>query len=99
MPEKIVALDRKVPDFSLPATGGKPWKLSSLAGRNVVVYFYPRDNTSGCTKEGMDFRDLYPQFRKAKTEAKRALHAGQRARIWPAHCGHSTGSSASHSSK
>jgi peroxiredoxin Q/BCP len=68
MPDKTVALDRKVPDFSLPATGGKLWKLSSLGGRNLVVYFYPRDNTSGCTKEGTDFRDLYPQFRKAKTE-------------------------------
>jgi peroxiredoxin Q/BCP len=68
MPDKTVALDRKVPDFSLPASGGKPWKLSALSGRNVVVYFYPRDNTSGCTQEGIDFRDLYAQFRKAKTE-------------------------------
>jgi peroxiredoxin Q/BCP len=68
MPDKTVALDRKVPDFSLPASGGKPWKLSALSGRNVVIYFYPRDNTSGCTQEGIDFRDLYPQFRKAKTE-------------------------------
>jgi len=68
MPDKSVALDRKVPDFSLPASGGKPWKLSALSGRNVVIYFYPRDNTSGCTQEGIDFRDLYAQFRKAKTE-------------------------------
>ena len=68
MPDKTVALDRKVPDFSLPASGGKPWKLSALSGRNVVIYFYPRDNTSGCTQEGIDFRDLYAQFRKAKTE-------------------------------
>src|SRR5580765_7063127 len=68
MPDKTVALDRKVPDFSLPASGGKPWKLSALSGRNVVIYFYPRDNTSGCTQEGIDFRDLYAQFRKSKTE-------------------------------
>ena len=68
MPDKTVALDRKVPDFSLPASGGKPWNLSALSGRNVVIYFYPRDNTSGCTQEGIDFRDLYAQFRKAKTE-------------------------------
>jgi len=68
MPDKTVALDRKVPDFSLPASGGKPWKLSALSGRNVVIYFYPRDNTSGCTQEGIDFRDLYAQFSKAKTE-------------------------------
>jgi len=65
---KTAALDKKVPDFSLPSTGGRPWKLSGTAGRNLVVYFYPRDNTSGCTKEGEAFRDLYPQFRKAKTE-------------------------------
>jgi peroxiredoxin Q/BCP len=68
MANKTVALDRKVPDFSSPATGGKPWRLSGLAGRNVVIYFYPRDNTSGCTKEGEAFRDLYPKFRKARTE-------------------------------
>jgi peroxiredoxin Q/BCP len=59
---------RKVPDFSLPATGGKPWKLSAAAGRPLVVYFYPKDNTSGCTQEGIDFRDLYVQFRKAGAE-------------------------------
>jgi peroxiredoxin Q/BCP len=65
---KTVRLDAKVPDFSLPATGGHPWSLESTKGRNLVVYFYPKDSTSGCTKEGMAFRDLYPQFRKAKTE-------------------------------
>ena len=65
MPDKTVALDRKVPDFALPATGGKAWKLSAAAGRKLVVYFYPKDNTSGCTQEGIDFRDLHAQFRKA----------------------------------
>jgi peroxiredoxin Q/BCP len=68
MPEKKVALDGKVPEFALPATGGGTWKLSAAKGRNLVVYFYPRDNTTGCTQEGIDFRDLYPQFRKAGTE-------------------------------
>ena len=68
MSAKSASIDRKVPEFSLPATGGKPWKLSAAAGRNLVIYFYPRDNTSGCTKESVAFRDLYPQFRKAKTE-------------------------------
>jgi peroxiredoxin Q/BCP len=67
MADKTVALGRKVPEFSLPSTGG-PWKLSSAAGRKLVVYFYPRDSTSGCTKEGMAFRDLHAQFRKAGTE-------------------------------
>jgi peroxiredoxin Q/BCP len=68
MPDKTVQLDRKVPEFSLPATGGRAWKLSGAAGRRLVVYFYPRDNTSGCTAEGVAFRDLYAQFRKAGTE-------------------------------
>jgi peroxiredoxin Q/BCP len=65
MADKTVALGRKVPDFSLPATGGKPWKLSAAAGRQLVVYFYPKDSTSGCTQEGTDFRDLHAQYRKA----------------------------------
>jgi len=68
MPDKKVAIDRKVPAFSLPATGGKTWRLADAAGRNLVVYFYPRDATSGCTKEGESFRDLYAEFRKAGTE-------------------------------
>jgi peroxiredoxin Q/BCP len=67
MADKTAALDRKVPDFSLPSTGAKPFKLSAVAGHKLVIYFYPRDNTSGCTKEGLEFRDLHPQFRKAKT--------------------------------
>jgi len=68
MPDKTATLDKKVPDFALPATGGHTWKLSGATGRNLVVYFYPRDMTTGCTQEGIDFRDLYPQFKKAKTE-------------------------------
>jgi thioredoxin-dependent peroxiredoxin len=66
MAEKIAAIGRKVPDFSLPSTGGKPWKLSEARGRTVVVYFYPKDNTSGCTSESIAFRDLHDAFRKAK---------------------------------
>jgi peroxiredoxin Q/BCP len=67
MADKTVTPGQKVPDFSLPSTGG-PWELSSVAGRKLVVYFYPRDNTSGCTKEGIAFRDLYSEFRKAGAE-------------------------------
>jgi peroxiredoxin Q/BCP len=66
MAERKAAVGRKVPDFTLPATGGSPWKLSAASGRKVVVYFYPKDNTSGCTREGIDFRDLHADFRKAK---------------------------------
>jgi peroxiredoxin Q/BCP len=66
MAEKTAALGRKVPDFSLPATGGKPWKLSDGAGRKLVLYFYPKDSTSGCTKEGTDFAGLHADFRKAR---------------------------------
>jgi thioredoxin-dependent peroxiredoxin len=62
---KVVAVGRKTPAFSLPSTGGKGWKLADAAGGKLVVYFYPRDNTTGCTKEGEAFRDLYPAFRKA----------------------------------
>ena len=68
MTDKTATPGKKVPDFSLPATGGKPWKLSAAAGRKLVVYFYPKDNTSGCTKEGEAFRDLHAKFRKAGTE-------------------------------
>jgi peroxiredoxin Q/BCP len=68
MPDKTVALDRKVPDFALPATGGANWKLSAARGRKLVVYFYPKDNTSGCTAEGVAFADLHDAFRRAGTE-------------------------------
>ena len=67
MPSKSVAIDQKVPAFSRPATGGKTWKLGDAAGGKLVLYFYPRDNTAGCTTEGAAFRDLYPKFTKAST--------------------------------
>ncbi len=53
------------PDFTLLDTDGVPVTLSALRGQPVVVYFYPRDNTPGCTKEACGFRDLYPQFQGA----------------------------------
>jgi len=58
----------KVPDFSLPMTGGGTWRLKDAAGGKLVLYFYPRDMTSGCTRESQDFRDLAPAFRKAGTQ-------------------------------
>ncbi|HVN47063.1 MAG TPA: peroxiredoxin [Steroidobacteraceae bacterium] len=57
----------KVPDFSLPKTGGGTWSLKDAAGSKLVIYFYPRDMTTGCTRESQDFRDHAPAFRKAET--------------------------------
>ena len=62
-----VAVGKKVPAFSSLVTGGGSWKSSTAAGKNLVIYFYPRDNTPGCTKEGEAFRDLAPAFAKANT--------------------------------
>lgn len=59
--------DSVISDFELPATGNTTFKLSEHRGQNVVVYFYPKDNTSGCTLEGQEFRDLYGDFGKANT--------------------------------
>lgn len=55
-------LDTKVPDFSLPATSGQTFSLAAQAGKVVVIYFYPKDSTPGCTTEGQQFRDLHDQF-------------------------------------
>jgi peroxiredoxin Q/BCP len=57
-------LGKKVADFAVPGTGGT-FKLSEHRGRPVVLYFYPKDNTPGCTMEGAQFRDLYKKFEKA----------------------------------
>jgi peroxiredoxin Q/BCP len=55
----------KIKDFSLPSSGGGTWAPKDAAGRKLVIYFYPKDMTSGCTRESQDFRDLYSAFRKA----------------------------------
>jgi len=60
-----VAIGKKVPDFRAASTGGE-FRLKDAAGGKLVLYFYPKDNTSGCTKEGEAFRDLSAEFRKAK---------------------------------
>ena len=62
-----VAVGKKVPTFCLPVTGGGNWKPADAAGKKVVIYFYPKDMTSGCTLESQNFRDLQPAFRKANT--------------------------------
>jgi peroxiredoxin Q/BCP len=56
----------KAPKFKVPSTGGG-FRLGDQGRDNLVVYFYPRDNTPGCTLEGSDFRDLAPEFRRART--------------------------------
>jgi len=56
------------PDFQLPGTSGVSFKFSDQRGHPIVIYFYPKDNTPGCTTEGQEFRDLYPQFRKLECE-------------------------------
>ena len=57
-------LDQPAPDFEVPATGDKTFRLSGAKGKPLVLYFYPKDNTPGCTTEGQQFRDFYPQFQK-----------------------------------
>jgi thioredoxin-dependent peroxiredoxin len=59
-----VEVGSKIPSFSLPSTGGETFQLAP--GEKLVLYFYPKDMTSGCTTESQNFRDLYPAFRKAK---------------------------------
>lgn len=59
------AMNKVVPDFTCPATGGKDVRLKSLRGKKVVLYFYPKDSTPGCTTEGQDFRDLHTKFQRA----------------------------------
>lgn len=62
------ALDKIVPDFSAAMTGSKPFTLSDYKGKRIVLYFYPKDNTPGCTTEGMHFRDAYDEFHRAGAE-------------------------------
>jgi peroxiredoxin Q/BCP len=57
-----------VPDFSAQMTGTKPFQLSQFRGKKLVLFFYPKDNTPGCTTESLQFRELYPIFQQAGTE-------------------------------
>lgn len=60
-------MNRVVADFTIAATGDQQIRLKDLRGQNVVLYFYPKDSTPGCTLEGQDFRDLHSKFRRQKT--------------------------------
>jgi peroxiredoxin Q/BCP len=59
----MIAESSPAPDFTLPADDGGTVTLSSLRGQNVVLYFYPKDDTSGCTKQACEFRDSFPRFK------------------------------------
>lgn len=61
-PLALMLLNQIAPDFEVPATGGAPVKLSDFRGGFVVIYFYPKDSTPGCTTEGTDFRDHFSEF-------------------------------------
>jgi peroxiredoxin Q/BCP len=60
----MTAINQKAPNFSLPSTSGKVISLSELKGKNVVLYFYPKDNTPGCTIEAQDFSRESKEFKK-----------------------------------
>ena len=63
-----VAIDQPVADFEAPATSGQTVSLASLKGKQVVIYFYPKDSTPGCTTQGQGFRDQLNAFKAANTE-------------------------------
>ena len=63
----MVAIGKKVKNFSRPATGDNEISLKDLAGKKVVLYFYPKDSTPGCTTEGQDFRDAKAKFTRQNT--------------------------------
>jgi len=65
---KIIMPTTDLSDFSLPATSGKTFTLNSARGKHLVIYFYPKDNTPGCTTEAQNFRDLYAQFQASNCE-------------------------------
>lgn len=63
-----LTLGQTMPDFTAEATSNQQVTLSALKGKKVVLYFYPKDSTPGCTTQGKDFRDLYSEFQAANTE-------------------------------
>ena len=63
----MISIGKKVKNFKLPATGDKEISLDDFKGKNVVLYFYPKDSTPGCTTEGQDFRDAKARFTRQNT--------------------------------
>lgn len=72
MPKPAVVVDANsktsVADFTLPATGGVDFTLYPIRSKSLVIYFYPKDSTPGCTTEAQQFRDLYAEYKKAGSE-------------------------------
>ena len=66
--ETLETVGKPVKDFSLPSTGGSTFRLADQRGRKLVLYFYPRDNTPGCTQQGADFRDAFKDFQRADVD-------------------------------
>ncbi len=62
-----LTIGEPIPDFEADSTGITPFKLSNFKGKKLIIYFYPRDNTPGCTQEGKDFRDNIDQFNAHNT--------------------------------
>jgi len=61
-------LNQAIPDFELPSTGGKTFRLSDYLGKILVIYFYPKDSTPGCTTQGQQFRDAYAEFKSSNAD-------------------------------
>jgi thioredoxin-dependent peroxiredoxin len=74
-----IAIGDTIPDIELPATGDKSVKLSDYRGKNLVLYFYPKASTPGCTQEGQDFRDAAEAFAAADTQILGASRDGVKA--------------------
>lgn len=65
---ETLMLNQAVPDFQLPATSGKTFQLSDFRGKYIILYFYPKDSTPGCTTQGIQFRDAYTDFQSSNSE-------------------------------
>lgn len=68
MADSSVEMGQKLPEFTAAMTSEKTFRLSGYKGKNVVIFFYPKDNTPGCTTESIAFRNLYPEFQQTNTE-------------------------------
>lgn len=63
-----IQIGKKIPDFTIPSSSGEDWSLAAKKGKRIVLFFYPKDNTPGCTTESIEFNELLNQFKKKNTE-------------------------------